>query len=90
MAKKGYIVLGAACEICHDEMEYDTERINMLSERLVTGITSQLPNVIRNGDANKTYPGCINLSFAYVEGESLLMALKVKNEPLMIILVEAQ
>ena len=32
--------------------------------------------MIRNGDPDQTYPGCINLSFAYVEGESLLMALK--------------
>ena len=37
---------------------------------------SQLPKVIRNGDAENGYPGCVNLSFAYVEGESLLMALK--------------
>ncbi|CAG2164543.1 unnamed protein product [Oppiella nova] len=34
------------------------------------------PKVIRNGDPNHSYPGCVNLSFAYVEGESLLMALK--------------
>lgn len=39
-------------------------------------ITAALPSVIRNGDATANYPGCINLSFAYVEGESLLMALK--------------
>ena len=39
------------------------------------GITSQVDHVVRNGDPNG-YPGCVNLSFAYVEGESLLMALK--------------
>ena len=32
--------------------------------------------VVRNGDADKTYPGCVNLSFSCIEGESLLMALK--------------
>ena len=32
--------------------------------------------MIRNGDPEQTYPGCVNLSFAYIEGESLLMALK--------------
>lgn len=32
--------------------------------------------MIRNGDPDQSYPGCVNLSFAYVEGESLLMALK--------------
>jgi hypothetical protein len=32
---------------------------------------------VQNGDPHARYPGCVNLSFAYVEGESLLMALKV-------------
>lgn len=48
----------------------------MLSKRLVDKIMTNLPNVVRNGDDEQTYPGCVNLSFAYVEGESLLMALK--------------
>lgn len=36
-----------------------------------------MSDVVRNGDGIQSYPGCVNLSFAYVEGESLLMALKV-------------
>jgi len=40
------------------------------------GITKQCANVILNGDPASRYAGCVNLSFAYVEGESLLMALK--------------
>lgn len=48
----------------------------MLSNRLIKNIMSNLPHVIRNGDEIDWYPGCVNLSFAYVEGESLLMALK--------------
>lgn len=44
----------------------DTERIKKLSDRLIKGITSQVEHVIRNGDSNG-YPGCVNLSFAYVE-----------------------
>ena len=47
-----------------------------LSDRLINGINSRVEHVVRNGDPNG-YPGCVNLSFAYVEGESLLMALKV-------------
>lgn len=47
-----------------------------LSNRLVNGITDGLTHVIRNGDPDHSYPGCVNLSFAFVEGESLLMALK--------------
>ena len=42
---------------------------------LVKGITENVEHVVRNGDENG-YPGCVNLSFAYVEGESLLMGLK--------------
>ncbi|XP_053723652.1 cysteine desulfurase, mitochondrial [Synchiropus splendidus] len=68
--------LGAACRIAQKEMEYDHERISSLANRLVQRITSEIPDVIMNGHPEQRYPGCINLSFAYVEGESLLMALK--------------
>ncbi|XP_035222187.1 cysteine desulfurase, mitochondrial-like [Stegodyphus dumicola] len=68
--------LGAACEISKREMEYDRKRVEKLSKRLVDRIMSSLPHVVRNGDSEQTYPGCVNLSFAYIEGESLLMALK--------------
>ncbi|XP_072735134.1 cysteine desulfurase isoform X3 [Ciconia boyciana] len=68
--------LGAACEVAQQEMEYDHKRISQLAERLVTKIMSEVPDVVMNGDREHRYPGCINLSFAYVEGESLLMALK--------------
>ncbi|KAJ1967422.1 cysteine desulfurase [Dispira parvispora] len=68
--------MGKACEIANEEFDYDEERIKKLSERLINGVTSQLDHVVRNGDPVHSYPGCVNLSFAYVEGESLLMALK--------------
>jgi len=68
--------LGAACDIAMKEMAYDHKRMEFLSQRLINRIFENLPNVIRNGDDKETYPGCINLSFAFVEGESLLMALK--------------
>ncbi|XP_063071635.1 cysteine desulfurase, mitochondrial [Engraulis encrasicolus] len=68
--------LGAACEVAQQEMEYDHKRISMLANRLVHKVMAEIPDVIMNGDAEQRYPGCINLSFAYVEGESLLMALK--------------
>ncbi|XP_078508348.1 cysteine desulfurase isoform X1 [Lissotriton helveticus] len=68
--------LGAACEVAQQEMEYDHWRINKLADRLIQKIMSGLPDVVLNGDPEDRYAGCINLSFAYVEGESLLMALK--------------
>lgn len=68
--------LGAACEVAMRELDYDSRRIRSLSDRLVTGISDNLSHVIRNGDPDRSYPGCVNLSFAAVEGESLLAALK--------------
>ncbi|XP_064238423.1 cysteine desulfurase isoform X2 [Aotus nancymaae] len=58
------------------DLKYDHKRISKLAERLIQNIMKSLPDVVMNGDPEHHYPGCINLSFAYVEGESLLMALK--------------
>lgn len=68
--------LGAACEISSQEMEDDLKHVKKLSQRLLERIQKSIPHVIRNGQPESSYPGCINLSFAYIEGESLLMALK--------------
>lgn len=56
--------------------QYDHKWMELLSKRLMDKIFGSLDYVVRNGDPVNSYPGCINLSFAYVEGESLLMALK--------------
>ncbi|KAG9252030.1 pyridoxal phosphate-dependent transferase [Emericellopsis atlantica] len=66
---------GEACRIAKEEMSYDTKRIKYLSDRLLKGLLS-LEHTTQNGAPNSFYPGCVNVSFAYVEGESLLMALK--------------
>uniref|UniRef100_A0A1I8GC69 cysteine desulfurase n=1 Tax=Macrostomum lignano TaxID=282301 RepID=A0A1I8GC69_9PLAT len=68
--------LGAACQLAGQEMAFDAERVDRLSQRLIDRIVSQLSHVVVNGDRDSCYPGCVNLSFACVEGESLLMALK--------------
>lgn len=67
---------GAACELAEKEFDYDHEHIIHLSKKLQKGIEERIPEVVRNGSAEHNYPGCLNYSFAYVEGESLLMALK--------------
>ena len=67
---------GTACELARTEMEYDHEWIHYLSEKLQKGIEDNIPEVTRNGDPEHNYEGCLNYSFAYVEGESLLMSLK--------------
>ncbi|KAG5440381.1 hypothetical protein PCK2_000514, partial [Pneumocystis canis] len=66
--------MGEACRIAKNELEYDYAHVSRLSKQLVDRL-SQLEHVFFNGDPVHRYPGCINASFAYVEGESLLMAL---------------
>ncbi|CAI4225333.1 unnamed protein product [Auanema sp. JU1783] len=68
--------IGEACRIAKEEIEMDSAHVKRLSNMLIEGVQNKLGNIIRNGDPDKSYPGCVNLSFAYVEGESLLMALK--------------
>jgi cysteine desulfurase len=68
--------LGAACRVAKNEMAYDLKRVEALSKRFIDRIQGGLTNIIRNGDDKECYPGCVNFSFAYIEGESLLMALK--------------
>lgn len=67
------IGFGSACEIAKKDMEYDSKWITKLSQRLIDQITNGLTHIIRNGDPVQTYPGCINLSFAFVEGKLKLM-----------------
>jgi cysteine desulfurase len=67
---------GEAARVAAAEMERDTAHVTALSERLYNGITGRIPEVTLNGSRDKRYPGNLNLSFAHVEGESMLMALK--------------
>jgi len=67
---------GEACRIANEDMESDRAHVEHLSEKIKKGILSKVQHVEINGDEEKRYPGNLNLSFAYVEGESLLMALK--------------
>ena len=68
--------LGEACAICHREMEQDALHCRTLRDRLHHGITSQLIDVELNGHPTERLPGTVNLSFAYVEGEALMMGIK--------------
>jgi len=67
---------GAACEIASREMERDSAHIARLSEKLRKGIMDAIPHCEMNGSLESRYPGNLNISFGFVEGESLLMALK--------------
>ncbi|CAG9462654.1 unnamed protein product [Pedinophyceae sp. YPF-701] len=70
--------MGKACEVAQDEMEADHEHIVRLADRFLTNLRGRLDGVVLNGaePGDARYHGCLNVSFAFVEGESLLMALK--------------
>jgi len=67
--------MGAAAEVAAQDFEFDSAHIKKLSKKLTDGLLA-MEHTVLNGDANARYAGCVNISFAYVEGESLLMALK--------------
>lgn len=71
----GIVGLGRACELCRNEMQREASRLTTLRDRLRDRIMSQLQDVYINGSSEHRLPGNINLSFARVNGEALLMGL---------------
>ena len=67
---------GKAVELCEQEMPTESKRLSAMRDRLQSAITSKLEEVYLNGHPTERLPNNLNLSFAYVEGESLLMGLK--------------
>ena len=67
---------GKACELCRQEMAEEAQRLRRLLQRLYEGITSRLADVSLNGHPTDRLPGNLNLSFAYVEGEALMMSMR--------------
>jgi cysteine desulfurase len=71
----GIVGLGKACEIAGAEMAAESLRLAALRARLTDKIMGQLDECYINGSMEHRLPGNINISFAYVEGESLLMGM---------------
>lgn len=67
---------GKACELCEQEMATDAARLSVMRDRLHATITKALDDVYLNGHPTERLPHNLNISFAYVEGESLLMGCK--------------
>ncbi len=68
--------LGEACRLAKAEMGAESERLHMLRDRLLNGLRQRLPEIYVNGDLDRRIPGNINISFAFVEGEGLMMGVK--------------
>jgi cysteine desulfurase len=71
----GIVGMGKACELAGEEMAVESKRLFALRESLRKQIFSELDEVFVNGSMEHRLPGSLNISFAYVEGESLLMGI---------------
>jgi cysteine desulfurase len=71
----GIVGLGKACALAHEEMPQEAARLGGLRDRLKDRILGRLDEVYINGSMEHRLPGNLNISFAYVEGESLLMGI---------------
>jgi cysteine desulfurase len=72
----GIVGFAKACDILHREGVEEANRIRTLRDRLHQRITKDLDEVVLNGHPEKRLPGNLNLSFSFVEGEGLMMAIK--------------
>src|SRR3989442_1314120 len=71
----GIVGLGKACEVAQKEMPEEGARLRALRDRLKAGLEAKLDEVYVNGSMEHRLPNNLNMSFAYVEGESLLMGI---------------
>ncbi|HVN90160.1 MAG TPA: IscS subfamily cysteine desulfurase [Candidatus Binataceae bacterium] len=71
----GIVGLGKACEVAQAEMVEENRRLNDLRSKLQAELFERLEDVALNGHPTERLPGNLNVSFAYVEGESLLMGI---------------
>ena len=71
----GIIGLGKACELAQQEMAEESKKMRALRDRLRAGLEAKLDEVYINGSMEHRLPNNLNMSFAYVEGESLLMGI---------------
>ncbi|PLX85301.1 MAG: cysteine desulfurase NifS [Desulfuromonas sp.] len=75
----GIVGLGKACEIAMQRMDEDMPRIQQLRDRLEKGILESIPEVKLNGHPQRRLPNTLNVSFAYIEGESILLNFDMKG-----------
>lgn len=68
--------LGKASSIAKNEMEKDNLHVKKLFDKFLNGICKNAKDVYLNGDEKQRYHGNLNLSFAYIEGESMILAIK--------------
>ena len=75
----GIVGLGVACELAVTDLAVQEGRIRALRDRLEQGILSRIPEVQVNGHPQQRLPNTLNISFAYIEGEAILLFLDMKG-----------
>ena len=73
------IGLGKAAELAKAHIEEENTRVRALRDRLEQSILASIPSVRVNGDVEHRLPNTANISFSYIEGESILMLLDMQN-----------
>jgi len=76
LAVPNIVGLGAACRLAEEDMAEEAPKIQALRDHLQTLLEKELDYVYLNGTVDQRLPGTVNLSFAFVEGESLMMGLE--------------
>ena len=69
----GIIALGKAVEVVGQEMEEENKKLLFLKEKLKKGLLDNIPDIIINGHPENSLPNTLNVSFKYIEGESILL-----------------
>ncbi|NMA02536.1 MAG: cysteine desulfurase NifS [Clostridia bacterium] len=75
----GIVGFGLASELAGQEMEMENQRLTVLRDKLITGILENIPCTQLNGHRTQRLPGNVNISFEFIEGESLLLMLDLKG-----------
>lgn len=75
----GIVALGKACEMAGSSMAEESRRLLGLRERLENGLREKVPHVRLNGHPDRRLPNTVNMSFAGVEADSLLMSLDIEG-----------
>ena len=75
----GVIGMAAALKFAYENLEEYNRHLRKLSDRLIDSVMERIPYVRLNGDREKRLPGNVNLSFQFIEGESLLLMLDMKG-----------
>lgn len=75
----GIVGMGLAAELIVKELPEESKKLTYLRDKLIDGILNNIPYSRLNGDREKRLPGNVNISFEFVEGESILLMLDMKG-----------